>query len=176
LSAYPDRPSANPSSPQPRLYPQHLDSCRPANTSHAVSYSYKLYVAAKKLNSFAIKQIRTVLQKRPGWSVPNESRMSREPRPRATPYGRRRHLPFFTLATRSRHPAVLTTFRMNTCKSVSKQRTLIIFRMNTYAKRGEGGEGHLPNLASIPQFAVHSPARLPCATLAKGNHLDSAEC
>ncbi len=29
-------------------------------------------------------------------------------------------------------------FRINTCKSVSKQRTLTIFRMNTYAKRGEG--------------------------------------
>jgi len=34
---------------------------------------------------------------------------------------------------------VLTTFRMNTCKSVSKQRTLTTFRMNTYAK--PGGEG-----------------------------------
>ena len=33
----------------------------------------------------------------------------------------------------------LTTFRMNTCKSVSKQNTLTIFRMNTYAKQGEGG-------------------------------------
>src|SRR6202158_1527636 len=33
----------------------------------------------------------------------------------------------------------LTTFRMNTCKSVSKQSTLTPFRMNTYAKRGEGG-------------------------------------
>src|ERR1700730_7497489 len=30
----------------------------------------------------------------------------------------------------------LSTFRMNTCKSVSKQRTLTIFRMNTYAKTG----------------------------------------
>jgi len=33
----------------------------------------------------------------------------------------------------------LTTFRMNTCKSVSKKSTLTTFRMNTYAKRGEGG-------------------------------------
>jgi hypothetical protein len=33
----------------------------------------------------------------------------------------------------------LTTFRMNTCKSVSKQSTLTTFRMNTYEKRGEGG-------------------------------------
>ncbi len=34
--------------------------------------------------------------------------------------------------------AGLTTFRINTCKSVSKQRTLTIFRMNTYEKQGEG--------------------------------------
>ena len=35
--------------------------------------------------------------------------------------------------------ALLSTFRMNTCKSVSKQRTLTAFRMNTYEKRGGGG-------------------------------------
>jgi hypothetical protein len=33
----------------------------------------------------------------------------------------------------------LTTFGMNTCKSVSKQSTLTTFRMNTYEKRGGGG-------------------------------------
>jgi hypothetical protein len=31
-----------------------------------------------------------------------------------------------------------TPFRINTCKSASKQRTLTSFRMNTYKKRGEG--------------------------------------
>src|SRR5260221_6174534 len=40
----------------------------------------------------------------------------------------------------TRAPAIpLSTFRMNTCKSVSKQRTLSPFRMNTYAKTGGGG-------------------------------------
>src|SRR5258706_5276092 len=34
---------------------------------------------------------------------------------------------------------VLSTFRMNTCKSVSKQRTLTPFRMNTCEKPGGGG-------------------------------------
>src|SRR5882762_11304637 len=34
---------------------------------------------------------------------------------------------------------VLTTFRMNTCKSVSKQRTLSPFRMNTCEKPGGKG-------------------------------------
>jgi len=33
----------------------------------------------------------------------------------------------------------LSTFRMNTCKNVSKQRTLSPFRMNTYAKTGGRG-------------------------------------
>src|SRR5260370_291352 len=31
------------------------------------------------------------------------------------------------------------SFRINTCKSVSKQRTLTVFRMNTCEKPGEGG-------------------------------------
>jgi hypothetical protein len=34
---------------------------------------------------------------------------------------------------------LLTTFRINTCESMSKQRTLTIFRMNTYAKPGGKG-------------------------------------
>jgi hypothetical protein len=35
--------------------------------------------------------------------------------------------------------APINTFRMNTCKSVSKQRTLSPSRMNTYTKPGGGG-------------------------------------
>src|SRR5712664_273028 len=54
------------------------------------------------------------------------------------------------LATRH-SPLPLTPFRINTCKSVSKQRTLTTFRMNTYEKQGEGGThggvrtGHIPD-------------------------------
>ena len=33
----------------------------------------------------------------------------------------------------------LSIFRINTCKSVSKQTTLTLFRINTYEKPGEGG-------------------------------------
>src|SRR5207253_2662316 len=33
----------------------------------------------------------------------------------------------------------ISPFRINTCKTVSKQRTLTTFRMNTYEKQGEGG-------------------------------------
>src|SRR5258706_10542255 len=61
----------------------------------------------------------------------------------------------------TRAPAIpLSTFRMNTCKSVSKQRTLSPFRMNTYAKTGEGGPplcAYLQN-SSISKSLV-APAR-----------------
>jgi|SRR5579859_4017675 len=46
------------------------------------------------------------------------------------------------LAAASASP--LSTFRINTCKSVSKQRTLSAFRINTYAKTGGRGEGQTP--------------------------------
>ena len=42
---------------------------------------------------------------------------------------------FSPLATHN-SPLTLTPFRINTCKSVSKQRTLTIFRINTYEKQG----------------------------------------
>jgi hypothetical protein len=48
---------------------------------------------------------------------------------------------FVTLAIPSspRSPCALSTFRINTCKSVSKQMTLTPFRINTYEKpRGRG--------------------------------------
>src|ERR1700676_889159 len=49
---------------------------------------------------------------------------------------------------RSNHkaPPHVTTFRMNTCKSVSKQSTLTTFRMNTYEKPRGGGPRHSPLL------------------------------
>src|SRR6266852_3053401 len=38
----------------------------------------------------------------------------------------------------------VSPFRINTCKSVSKQMTLTPFRMNTYEKPGEGWVGYRP--------------------------------
>ena len=35
-------------------------------------------------------------------------------------------------------PPSHNSFRINTCKSESKQKTLTLFRMNTYEKQGEG--------------------------------------
>ena len=58
----------------------------------------------------------------PGWGVPR------------TPF----QLPTAHYPPLTTH-SPLTTFRINTCKSVSKQSTLTTFRINTYAKQGEGG-------------------------------------
>src|SRR2546425_5946222 len=45
-------------------------------------------------------------------------------------------------------------FRINTCKSVSKQTTLTSFRINTYEKQGEGGRGPqtVNNLIPFPSL------------------------
>ena|SRR5258708_38311927 len=48
----------------------------------------------------------------------------------------------------------VTSFRINTCKSVSKQRTLTPFRMNTYEKQGVGGPSsgeYLVSLGAVPR-------------------------
>ena len=51
----------------------------------------------------------------------------------------------------------VNTFRMNTCKSASKQRTLTIFRMNTCEKTGGGGV-----MVNLPATnAANSPSPKP---------------
>jgi hypothetical protein len=46
---------------------------------------------------------------------------------------------FFGYRSRDAKGHASKPFRMNTCESVSKQRTLTTFRINTYRKRGRGG-------------------------------------
>ncbi len=41
--------------------------------------------------------------------------------------------------------SICNSFRINTCESVLKQRTLSIFRINTYEKTGEGGVLRFPS-------------------------------
>src|SRR6266849_703855 len=69
---------------------------------------------------------------------------------------------------------ILTTFRINTCKSVSKQRTLTPFRINTYKKTGEGGtpanrRSHNQQLpcSQLKQRPSHAPrgASILCALI-----------
>ncbi len=58
----------------------------------------------------------------------------------------------------------LTTFRINTCKSVSKQTTLTTFRINTYKKTGEGGTPTLPRLQRPASSVQHPASRTVCVT------------
>src|SRR3984893_5607138 len=61
----------------------------------------------------------------------------------------------------ARAPAIpLSTFRINTCKSVSKQRTLSPSRMNTYAKtRGRGASHAMVQSMSATRPTLHRERR-----------------
>jgi hypothetical protein len=93
------------------------------------------------------QQLAASFPKIPGWGVPlrNLPDLCSLPRlPRASRGASKGALSFAFVLVRSSWRFLcppLTTFRMNTCKSVSKQSTLTIFRMNTYEKQGEGGGG-----------------------------------
>src|SRR6266851_6693156 len=67
-----------------------------------------------------------------------------------------------TSCCKNTETATLTTFRINTCKSVSKQRTLTAIRINTYKKEGEGGIPFaIRHLSSIQLPAsIPTPLRL----------------
>src|SRR5712692_5811110 len=63
----------------------------------------------------------------------------------------------FAKGRKNTETATLTTFRINTCKSVLKQRTLTPFRMNTYKKTGGGG----------CRQSAGSDQQLPCSRLSQ---------
>jgi hypothetical protein len=98
----------------------------------AFSIACSLFPLIPQLLSFVFNTLQPLFPKTPGWGVPRISFQL----PTA-------HYP--PLTTRS----PLSTFRVNTCKSASKQSTLTTFRMNTYAKKGEGG-------TAIPVPPTHS--------------------
>src|SRR2546427_8513285 len=50
----------------------------------------------------------------------------------------------------------ISPFRINTCKSVSKQTTLSTFRINTYEKTGGGAIPSYHPILPLP-FSVHLP-------------------
>jgi hypothetical protein len=62
---------------------------------------------------------------------------------------KRGSLPSLVYLCRSGAPA--SPFKINTCKSVSKQRTLSAFRMNTCEKRGEGVAGDAGHTQAQPK-------------------------
>src|SRR5258706_5572948 len=66
--------------------------------------------------------------------------------------------PALTLMAQPKNRAPLSIFRINTCKSVTKQTTLTFFRMNTYAKTGRGSP-HVPITQELhyPLLTTHYP-------------------
>ncbi len=82
--------------------------------------------------ALSFQSLAASFRKTPGVGVPQHIRAT--------------HYPLLT----TRSP--LTTFRINTCKSVSKQRTLTTFRINTCEKQGEGG---IPQLWAKLRFRRH---------------------
>src|SRR5216684_964162 len=96
-------------------------------------------------------------------SVAQPSSSTRSPRFFPNSASTQRPLRLFTLSLegsvilcpKSTQTATLTTFRINTCKSVSKQTTLTPFRMKTYEKPGGGG------------YARQRNQQLPCSRLSQ---------
>jgi hypothetical protein len=72
----------------------------------------------------------------------------------------------FAKGCKNTEPATLTTFRINTCKSVSKQRTLTPFRINTYKNRGRRVPPHF-RASSVQPRALYAPrgASIPCTLI-----------
>jgi hypothetical protein len=104
---------------------------RQAALTPFLTHCSELFIGPKKLNSFAIKQTQTLSPKHRGGVVPS-----------ATAAHGVGHFQDANCASAS-------PFRINTCKSVSKQRTLTTFRMNTYAKTGgRGSTEYLPPITA----------------------------
>jgi hypothetical protein len=97
----------------------------PSKLTPSLSHSCSLFAHFFALPSFRINHLRPLFPKHPGGGYPDAS------------------VGHLELLSRKkewlRNVSSITPFRMNTCKSVSKQSTLTTFRMNTYAKPGGGG-------------------------------------
>src|SRR5712691_3033359 len=97
----------------------------PAKLTPSPSYSCSLFALFSALPSFRINHLQPLFVKHPGGGYRDASMG---------------HLELLSSEKeRRQNCSSITSFRINTCKSVSKQSTLTTFRMNTYAKRGEGG-------------------------------------
>jgi hypothetical protein len=119
---------------------------------HRTRASLSSLCALSSTRFLCFQHLAASFQKTPGWGLP---RFQFQP-PTA-------HYPLLT----THFP--LSTFRMNTCESVSKQRTLTIFRMNTYVKRGEGGYRAKPCL--VPRSQTHTGSCDAWHVLAAKRHL-----
>ncbi len=139
-------------SPQSKVYPQPFDSCNPCAPKSPFVFNRlrTLYLSCRSFfDSRPLVSITCALfDKNTGGGIPSSPSASRaliipaggkgfsglrvrcpsSPPPHLRPLLRLR-------------PLCVSTFRINTCKSVTKQTILTIFRINTYAKT-RGGPPH----------------------------------
>jgi hypothetical protein len=125
----------------------------PAKLTPSPSYSCSLFALFFALPSFRINYLQPLFAKyrggvgipnastgRPGWGYLLHSRHLASGFQFARRSGStRRGDPLSSEKERWRNCSSTNSFRINTCKSVSKQMPLTPFRMNTYEKQGGGG-------------------------------------
>ena len=119
----------------------------PTKLTPLLRYSCRLFVVLKKVNPFGIKQIRTLLAKYRGWGYPRTPRFQNQP-----PAPSSLHQLHALCVSATRHSSLatrhflLSPFRINTFRTVTKQTTLTLFRITTYEKPRGRGASHRPHL------------------------------
>jgi hypothetical protein len=93
----------------------------PRSLTPLFSYYCGLFVSSKNVTTFRIKHMQTLLSNHPG--TVSGSILSDTP----------------GWAAQGEYEFFASTFRMNTCKSITKQTTSTPFKINTYEKPGGGG-------------------------------------
>jgi hypothetical protein len=131
--------------PRQLTLPPHPPAKLNPSPSHSCSLFFTLSLEGALFTAlpfFRINHLQPLFAKHPGWGIPNAYR---------------------TQGEQLRRRSSISPFRMNTCKSVSKQTTLTPFRMNTYAKPGgEGGpiNSVITDFSAVQKasfFSAHSP-------------------
>jgi hypothetical protein len=128
--------------PEPNVYPQSFDfSPRSRNVNHAVSYSCRLFFSLHALSPARVvcfQYLADSFYKTGGWGISATAPSTRRLFTQSLEGGVVQRTGGSTPNLHN-FGAPINTFRMNTCKSVSKQRTLTSSRMNTCEKPGGGG-------------------------------------
>jgi hypothetical protein len=120
-------------------YPLQIDrsqiSTTPPKLDSSLSCSSKLFVVAKKLNSFAINQIRTLSQKHPGGVRPSSAKPSRSLRLPAAGRSRRYYLQSLVARLFSRAYEVLPSSSRFACPAFSYSYELLFGASSFFSHR-----------------------------------------